>query len=313
MRSVLVILTALLVTSGIVSANLWRDLGAERRLNADLHTQLTEAKHMLSRVASPAGPLVAADIPPVITAGAVPDTRTIETPPAGVRPPLRAPAGVNQGRDPLLNSEYRSARLAEQRMSIQRTLPGLVEELGLSEEDAGRLFDLLAESRVNRESAASLSIGADGQPNRQESLRRQQELRRQEQESIAALLGTTRYAQWQQYQQTLLARMDANTKGAQLAQMGQPLSSAQQKSLTTALIAEQERTREDRERLARRDNPADPQAMAQLQEEAMKLQEESNRRILEAVGSSLDARQLETLREQFEVRAAMQRAASGLQ
>ena len=313
MRSLLIIFLAGLATiSSVVSVNLWRELQAERRLNVDLHAQLNDAK-MLPRVATPVEPLGPAEPTPVITTNAVPDTRTLETPPARVPPRSGPTAGVNQGLDPLMDTEYRKARLAEERMRAQRTLPGLVEELGLSDEEAERFFDLLAESRLTRESASQVTIGPDGQPDREGSLRRQQELQRQQEESIAALLGTSKYPQWKQYQQTLRVRMDAQTMGTQLAQVGQPLSSAQQKSLTTALIAEDERTRDERERLALSINPADPQAMAQLQEEAAQLQEESNRRILEAVGSSLDARQLETLRKQFEVKTALGRANLGRQ
>jgi len=247
-----------------------------------------------------------------VAAAAVPDGKR-DSPPSVVPPRTGPVAGMNQGRDPLMDADYRKARLAEQRMRVQRSLPGLVDELGLSEEEAERFFDLLAENQLNRESASRVSRGADGLPDREGNLRRQQELQRQQDESIAALLGTARYPQWKQYQQTLRARMEAMNMGTQLTQMGQPLNSAQQKSLAAVLIAEDERTRDNRERLARSINPADAQAMAQLEEEAARINEESNRRILEAVGSSLDARQIEMLRKQFEMKAAMDRATSNLQ
>lgn len=306
------VLAGLVAVSGIVSANLWRELREERRLNADLHFQLTEAR-MLAHTAAPVEPPVYAPPPPAITTNAVPDARSVEPPPARV-PPRTVPAPqFIQRPDPLLDAEYRKARLTEQRLRVQRTLPGLVEELGISEEEAERLFDLLARNQLNRESASRVTVGADGQLDRDASLLRQQELQRQQEESLADLLGPTRYTLWQQYQQTLRPRMDAMTMGTQLAQMGQPLNTAQQKSLTTALIAEDVRTRDERERLARSINPGDLQAMALLQEEAAQLQEESNRRILETVGSSLDARQVETLRKDFEMKIAMGRANSNLQ
>jgi hypothetical protein len=49
-----------------------------------------------------------------------------------------------------------------------------------------------------------------------------------------------------------------------------------------------------------------------LQEEETKLHEERVRRILEAVESSLDAKQRETLRKQLEVQAAMNPATSNV-
>ena len=200
------------------------------------------------------------------------------------------------------------------RMRVEQNYPGLVEELGLSGEEAERLFNVLAEARLNLESVGA--VGANGQPDAQESSRRLQALQRQQEESLAALLGTARYSRWQNYQKTGLARMEAVDMGTQLARLGQPLSSTQQKSLVTAVIAEQERTREDRERMAegmaRSFNSGNPQAVALLQQEAASLQEQSNRRILEAMGSSLDARQLDLLRRQFEVKDGLDRAAVGI-
>jgi hypothetical protein len=205
--------------------------------------------------------------------------------------------------------------IAEQRTRTSQDFPGLAEVLTLSEEDTEQLVDLLTESRMNLEGALRPSAGAVSGPDRgaaiQEDLRRLRELRREQEESIAALLGTTKYAQWQQYQQTLGARLEALSLGEQLAQLGQSLSSAQLKSLTTAVITEQMRASEYRETLARSARPMDARALGRLlQEEETKLHEERVRRILEAVESSLDAKQRETLRKQLEVQAAMNPATS---
>lgn len=314
MRTVCLVLAGLVVASGIVSMNLWRDLQSERQLTADLRAQLKEAKAP-SRMTTPAAPGASVEVPPVINSGAAPVPRATGTlPPTALPPTAASMRQMQPGNGPRTDPAYRNARLAEMRMRVERTLPGLVEELGLSADDADRLFNVMAESSLDAEAASSLSIDANGRMDPQESMRRQQAARRQQEESLAALLGTARYAQWQQYQKTLIERMEASTLGTQLAQMGQPLSSAQQKSLANALIAERERTRADRERFARSASSATgPQAMAQLEEEAANLQQESDQRLLAAVASSLDARQIDILRRQFAMKLTLDRATSGLQ
>ena len=69
-------------------------------------------------------------------------------------------------------------------------------------------------------------------------------LQRQQDEALVALLGTSGFTQSQVYQTTRGARTQAVSMGSQLLQMGLPLTSAQLKPLTTALIAEQQRQRQ---------------------------------------------------------------------
>ncbi|MEO6080620.1 MAG: hypothetical protein ABIQ86_12680 [Steroidobacteraceae bacterium] len=317
MRNVLPVCAGLVVISGVVSANLWLQLRTERQRTADLSTQLKEAKVARVSMAQPQR----IDAAPAATPSTAAVSETKADAPAPAKPTqVNTVQGIvnslTQEKELLKDPEYRKARLAMQRINMARNYPGLVEELGLSEKDADRLFDLLAENQLVMNSEASFSIGANGQPDQaafQERMRKQQELQRQQEESVAALLGPGKYAQWQDYQQTRMPRMQATSLGAQLAQVGQPLSEAQHKALTTTLIAEQKRQREDSQSMARNINRADPQAVAQLQEEAMKRQEQSNRRILEAAASSLNPRQLDALREQYEMQAAMNRASSRLQ
>jgi hypothetical protein len=102
--------------------------------------------------------------------------------------------------------------------------------------------------------------------------------------------------------------------GTMMAQAGAPLNDTQTKALTTMMIAEQQRQRQDSQTLARNlGNPSDPEFRTRLQEESMKRQEESNRRILEAAAPTLSTKQLAALREQFEQDDAMRRASSRLQ
>lgn len=83
MRTVLVVLSGLLIFSGVVSATLWSDLKAERQLTTDLNAQLIEAKTLL-HVATSSGPSAAAEVQTVITAAALPGGKYDS-------PPVQAP------------------------------------------------------------------------------------------------------------------------------------------------------------------------------------------------------------------------------
>jgi hypothetical protein len=88
----------------------------------------------------------------------------------------------------------------------------------------------------------------------------------------------------------------------QLARAEVPLSAEQIKTLTTALIAEQQRQAEEEEHMRQdpRGNPADPRHHAQTAEETLKRREENNRRTLAAVTPYVTAAQLGALRKQME-------------
>ena len=64
MRSLLLICAALLVISGIVSANLWLELRSERQLMISMRTQLIEAR-ATPRMPVPPPPVMASPTPVV--------------------------------------------------------------------------------------------------------------------------------------------------------------------------------------------------------------------------------------------------------
>jgi hypothetical protein len=89
MRTALLVLSGLVVFSGVISIRLWSNLRAERQLNADLTAQLAEAK-MPSREATTGGLAIAAEPPAVITAVAVPERVAAPIQPATSMNQLRA-------------------------------------------------------------------------------------------------------------------------------------------------------------------------------------------------------------------------------
>jgi hypothetical protein len=223
---------------------------------------------------------------------------------------------MNMERDLMKDPEYRKLRIAQQRSNMERNYPGLVEALGLSEKEADRLFTLLAENQVAM-SAESMLLTANGNPDQaamEEMSRRQQAMQREQEDSLRAMLGG-KYGQWQEYQQTRSSRTRVTSMGSQLAQAGMPLTDAQSRALTTALIAEQQRQRQSPPLMPQTAglNPNDPDFRVKMMEESMKRSEENNRRMLDAAAPHVSARQLAALREQFDQQASMSRISMRMQ
>ncbi|MEO8313914.1 MAG: hypothetical protein ABI645_03875 [Pseudomonadota bacterium] len=211
--------------------------------------------------------------------------------------------------------EYRKLRVAQQRLSIERSYPGLAEALGLSEKEADKLFDLLTESQVAMSAETQLSIvnGTPDQAAMQERMKRQQAMQREQEESVRAMLGS-KYTQWQDYQQTRPARSRVTSMNSQLAQAGMPMTDAQTRALTTVMISEQQRQRQEAQTMARpAGNPTDPDYRAKMMEESLKRTEENNLRTVEAAAPHLSAKQLAALREQMEQQTAMTRISMRMQ
>jgi hypothetical protein len=322
MRNVLPVCAGLVVISGIVSATMWSELRTERQLVADLRTQLADSNTRLqASLASQASQRnLAQQAPALAPVATVSDAKAASPVPPPPVQPVNISLSLQQAQareqELMADPEYRKARMAQQRMNIERNFPGLVEELGLSQKEADRVFDILAESQMNMNYEMNALRNGAAQPDqatRAEMQRRQQEMQRQQEAEVAALLGPARYAQWQGYEETRGGRQQAVQFGMQLAQVGLPLSDVQQRGLTTVLVAEQKRLMQTLEPMARNMNQADAQMRQQIEEQAMKLQEESNRRIVDGAAAHLSARQVASLKQQFETQAAMTAAQRRLQ
>jgi hypothetical protein len=220
-------------------------------------------------------------------------------------------------RDLMKDPEYRKLRVAQQRRNAERNFPGLAEALGLSEKEADKLYDLLTEQQVTMSAETQLVVANNGtidQAAMQESTRKRQVLQREQEEALRAALGS-KYTQYQEYQQTRPARMQVTNFGTQLAQAGVPLTDSQSRALTTVMIAEQQRQRQDAQLMARPValNPSDPDYRAKMLDDQLKRQEENNRRTIEAVSPHMNAKQVAALRDQMEQSAASLRLSMRMQ
>lgn len=322
MKKLLLACAGLALFASVMSVMLWRDLRAERELNAGLQARLAEAEAMAPRpVALPP----ATSRPPVVAsvADARPEPASTEQRPAPVAQPVYV-TSINQ-RDMMKDPEFRKARLVQLRLQMPERYPGLAEYLDLSPEQADRLFDQLAENELEMMNVTALIIGANGQIDQaqaQEMARQQQQMRAQQDAALGAVLGDARMGQWRDYQQTQGARQRVTQLGRTLEGMGMPLTAAQRRPLTEAMVAEQMRQQQEQLAISRElratlaQNPGgqpDPQTQARLQEENYRRQVESNRRLLDIASAHLTARQLELYRSQLESQLTVNRISSRMQ
>jgi hypothetical protein len=305
------------VVGGIVSATLWRELRTERALTAQLRDQLeasqasstTGALPALARVTPP--PVSGAD---ATSTGPAPGKDEPATAPAPQRAPQLDVASLLASQQEMMKDpEYRKARLMQTRMQLPQNYPGLIDALGLSPEEAGKLFDLLAEQQLEMSDVSMFAATVNGvAPDpavMQDSARRRMEMQGRHDEALSNMLGG-RYTQWQDYQQTRGARQQVVQLGRALEGAGLALTSDQSRSLTDAYVAEQRRMRDERQQLISSLTQGGTMDQNRMREEQLKLQAESNRRTLEAARPHLSAQQYSALQASLEQQMVMSRASS---
>lgn len=196
-------------------------------------------------------------------------------------------------RDP----SWRAARLAELRALQVEANPGLVEELALTVEEAGLVFDTLANTRLAVEVEAALAAApAPDQEELAAATGHRRQMQRRQGEVLHGLLGEQRYGQWQEYLQTRPVRQQASSHAAALARAGVPLDSGQVRILTRAMIAEQERLAKDILALGVAVDLSRPHTQLQAQRALEMRRAESSGNVLSATAPFLDAMQSEALR-----------------
>jgi hypothetical protein len=135
----------------------------------------------------------------------------------------------------LADPAYREAMRAEQRLRLKPQYPELAAELGLSQDEADRFLDLLAEQSLrDSESAMEEKPGEDPQ----QRIRKRHE---QAENERRAFLGEERFRAWTEYVNSAGARALVSDLRAQLATSSSPLREDQSKPLVKALAAEHQR------------------------------------------------------------------------
>ena len=315
MRNLTPVYLALVLASAAVSVLLWRDLQtehealqraqqesqAQRQLADTLRAQLAEAK--AARAASPEAPVpAAAALQPVATA------KSAATAKPAVDIVAQVAEGAKQQKSLLEDSGYRKARLAELHSILKLRNPLLARELGISEQEAEAILDVMAEAALRDDALTAELLAAGTAPDASviASMQRQQrEQQQQDKNRLAAMLGATKYEQLQDIQQTQLARTRMVNLRNLLSQSGQPLTNEQSLALTR-VVADQQKREEKESRELR---AAGQYAQVSQVDRAV----EGDRRILADAARILNAQQLETVRARFEQRQAMEHASGTVQ
>lgn len=320
MKALMAFVAGIALIACVVSANLWSKLHAVSQLNEQLRTQLAQATAFRPSLAAPQAVAAPASATPAM-AGTAAQPAPVSTDPQASATADRARStaalsstlsaltaslgGTDQ--DLMKDAEYRKARITQMRMQIEKSYPGLAEELGLSEREADKLFELIATNQLAT-TAELTARTANGTPDFAAMTQRQSAMQKEQEEAIRTMLGAGKYQQWQDYQSTRPARQQVTALGGTLATAGVPLSDAQSRALTSVMIAEQQRQRQQPPRLPPPDPGADARTRtAQLLEDSNRRTEENNRNVLEAVAPHVNAKQLAAIREQFEQQNAQRR------
>jgi hypothetical protein len=123
---------------------------------------------------------------------------------------------------------------AQLRSNNKRLYADLVAQMGLSEEDANKFYDLLTDQQ-------SANFGQVRNLESDEARAKLQQSRKQTQGAIEDLLGADRLATYQEYQATMSVRAEVDMIARQLEGLEHSLSAEQRKKLVTAMVEEQKR------------------------------------------------------------------------
>jgi hypothetical protein len=123
---------------------------------------------------------------------------------------------------------------AQLRSNNKRLYADLVAQMGLSDEDANKFYDLLTDQQ-----AANFGQMRSLEPD--EARAKLQQSRKQTQAAIEDLLGADKLATYQEYQETMNVRAEVDMIARQLEGLEHSLSADQRKRLVTAMVEEQKR------------------------------------------------------------------------
>jgi hypothetical protein len=185
-----------------------------------------------------------------------------------------------------------NSRRIQQEIRLRRTYADMPAALGLDANQADRLFDLLADSRV---SAAEDSRAYAGDPAAQQAI--EAAARRQRDAAIDALLGPDKAAEFLAFEKSIPARMQVNRIGESMAAANVPLSEAQRTSLVAAVAHEQEA-------FPRPQRPADGSGDAEYNMRFLDWQTEYSRRVQARIEPLLNSQQVAQYREALQVQNA---------
>jgi hypothetical protein len=221
--------------------------------------------------------------------------------------------------------DYREALRVQNRSNMTRQYPGLAQELGLSTDQAERLFDLLAEQQLLANEQAEMmwdSEGVDPAETQQLHEKMQQrwtEIQQKNEAELAAHLGPEKVQSWKEYQSTLAARHRAEQLRSTLSSRGVPLSEDASRAVVKAYAEAQKAEMQDFTNMASANANSSRKAgmtgqlypmerPADMFQRQIEHTQKRNQRVLEALSPFLTYEQREALQKEQEAELKMQEA-----
>lgn len=315
-QTVLLLGTATLALAG-TSAYFWQEMREERSRNevaqarvAELESQLQLPRPMLEPPPAVAQLPAATPAPP--KAPPPPASRVEATPSTTIGRMDPSEYFARERERMLQDPEYRALRREQQKMGMMRMYSDLGTALNLPQEEVDKLLDLLAEQQLQSMANAPPfrpGIDSNSQPS-PEWFRKMEESQRKKEADIKALLGDAKYQEWQDYQQSMGARMQVRNLRSMLEGSPEPLREDQYQPLVTAIADEQRRFGTETRSDAFRTRPAAPMTHADqlaMMEQSLERTADHNQRMRDAAAPYLSTAQLERFDKMLSQQLEMQR------
>ncbi len=193
----------------------------------------------------------------------------------------------------LQHPEYRDLLRARHRLSLSSSHPDLPELLQISKEQAGQLLDLLADQQVREQAERQPMWPGHGDAAAvQAFLERSLERQRAKEAELVALLGTSKFREWQEYEQSVMARIQVQQL-KQILPAEAALRADQLRPLVQAIARVQRQVFEERARDLAPGRVSDEERHRRMQLSPLHPMSGMHQRIIDAAASILTPTQLE--------------------
>ena len=224
---------------------------------------------------------------------------------AGQRPGQGGQGGIGQMLATMMKDpDTRKMLEQQQRMGMDMVYGSLFKQLKLTPEQESKLKDLLVSQQMKNMESAGAMFGDAGGEQKQELMQEVAAENQKQQEEIKELLGEDKYAQYEDYNQTIGERM-------MLEQFGKQAEiTSEQSDQLLAIMREEKKNAQINHGLLPQDPGQDWQKMMQgnMAEQFFKQQEEVNLRVLDRAGQVLTPDQMQKFGPMLKNQLDMQRA-----
>ena len=168
--------------------------------------------------------------------------------------------------------------------SMRRQYADVGQALGLSQEQANKLIDLLSDPQ-----SRMIANSGNAPMDRANIMQAAAEAKKRTDAAVAAVIGQDKVPQWEEYQKTMPERVQASMVHQEMQRMGMPLSDDQRARLVDILVEQHQQN----------PRPAPEQGIApeEMRQASMKWQDESDKEFLERAKSVLTNEQYEQYRD----------------